>query len=211
MIKIIEPKHHRFYETSIELFLELVKREQEKKNRAPLFTPEELAHSTFIIVEDKDWGISGGAILCQRPIQTLQPSIKNIMSTFLPYQQQMWVGSLYFDREAHHENDHLLNPLFYYDFFESLVIFGVKKGVSALYLMLSPQECFHTKSKGLWPYLFALPSQNSFDGLFHGVLPLTSKSYKDYRLMWNEGDPSLKEIVLREDPTAYGELDHDDI
>ena len=211
MIKIIEPKHHRFYETSIELFLELVKRDEEKKNRAPLFTPEELARSTFIIVEDKHWGISGGAILCQRPIQTLQPSIKNIMSTFLPYQQQMWVGSLYFNREAHHGNNHILNPLFYYDFLESLVLFGIKKDVSALSLILSPQECFHTKSKGLWPYLFALTPQNSFDGLFHGVLPLTLKSYKAYKFMWNEGAPSLKEIVLREDPNAYGEIDHDDI
>lgn len=73
---------------------------------------------------------------------------------------------------------------FYRELYEGFVEFGRIKGIGFLIMKLSPKVYNSTKIYGLWPYVVELKPDNSLDGLFHGILPLTGSQYIAYRKSW---------------------------
>ena len=64
---------------------------------------------------------------------------------------------------------------FYQDLLEKFMEFGQKTKADFLYLTLCPFEYERTKNKGFWTYVLEIKPEESPDGLFHGILPLSAQ------------------------------------
>src|SRR3972149_7505739 len=177
MLKIIDPTQQCYYKARIDLLMGLMRFYQD----IPL-SYEEQTRATFIIGEDEGSGVYGGSVLHKKSVTDLQSQLKSIVSALTPHMEEVWVGTLSFFLE-----DKKL-PLsvegaggyqkFYKNLLEKFVEFGHEEGIGFLCLTLNPFEHLRTKNRGFWPYIVEVKPQDSLDGLFHGILPLSEKKYK---------------------------------
>jgi hypothetical protein len=174
MFTVIMPEHHYcFYKSTIDLFVELL-----QSNSFMRVAEEDRNNATFILTKNKDKGLCGGAMLLKKKLYEFPKEfVKNIAPFVLP-QETVWKCTVF----LHFEND---NPLstsvedelfcqsFYEELYEKLGEFGKKEEIGFLCMSLDPGEHLCTEEMGLWPYLLPFKPEESPDGLFYGVLPLT--------------------------------------
>jgi len=179
MLKIIDPAQQCYYKARIDLLMGLMRLYQD----IPL-SYEEQSQATFVVGEDEKTGIYGGSILHKRSVSDLQSQLKNIVMTLTPHTEEVWVGTLSFfleDKKAFTSPEEIMcYKKFYKNLLEKFVEFGNEEGIRFLCLTLNPFEHLRTKNRGFWPYILEVKPQDSLDGLFHGILPLSEKKYKIY-------------------------------
>lgn len=177
MLKIIEPTQQCYYKARIDLLMGLMRLYQD----IPL-SYEEQTRATFIVGEDEECGIYGGSILHKKNVTDLQSQLKGVVSTLTPQMEEVWVGTLSFFIEDKKEPFNVhgggCHQKFYKNLLEKFMEFGNKEGIGYLCLTLNPFEHLRTKNRGFWPYILEVKPQDSLDGLFHGILPLSEKKYK---------------------------------
>lgn len=194
MLKIISPTEQNSYRAAICLLLGMMKCEQ-----AVSLTGAEKEVSTFILGEAtapdtrflREGDIYGGAFLCKRDINDLPPSFQNILAG----EKEVWMGSVTL----------FINPLmtslatgedgcqiFYQELRAKFCEFGKKSEIQYLYLTLSPAEYRYTKQKGLWAYDHEVSPEDSSDGLFHGILALSSAENARNKALFEQTGPFLK-------------------
>ncbi len=177
MLKIIEPTQQCYYKGRIDLLMGLMRLYQD----IPL-SYEEQTQATFIVGEDEESGIYGGSILHKKRVTELQSQLKGIVSTLTPQMEEVWVGTLSFfiedKRAPFNASGGSCHQKFYKNLLEKFMEFGHQEGISYLCLTLNPFEHLRTKNRGFWPYILEVKPQDSLDGLFHGILPLSERKYK---------------------------------
>lgn len=177
MLKTIEPTQQCYYKGRIDLLMGLMRLYQD----IPL-SYEEQTQATFIVGEDEESGIYGGSILHKKNVTELQSQLKGIVSTLTPHMEEVWVGTLSFfiedKRASFNTNGSDYHQKFYKELLEKFMEFGRQEGIGYLCLTLNPFEHLRTKNRGFWPYILEVKPQDSLDGLFHGILPLSQRKYK---------------------------------
>lgn len=171
MLKLIEPKDHYNYRSRINIFLGLLDFYQNITVHS-----EEQGQCSFILDEEENGHINGGAILFKKSLNDLDKNIEKLVTAFPLESDFVWASTLVFC----HPSQVLLNSFqeFYENLLESYKEFAYKKDINYLCLTLNPLEYLRTKSKGCWPYIMEVKPQESIDGLFHGILPLSDHNYK---------------------------------
>ncbi len=170
MVKTIEPPHHHFHQSKIESFLNLMKVYQNV-----LLSDEEKKNAVFIIAQNAQEGVYGGAVLYKKNLYTLHEKIRKVLLTFLPQQEEVWTATTgYYGAKT--EITPLkgiadLNLKFYSILFEKFKEIGSKKNINFLCLTLTSQEYIKTKNKGFWPYIMEVSPESSHD-LFQGMVTL---------------------------------------
>ncbi len=135
----------------------------------------------FIVAENRTMKVSGGACLLKKNMFEINEDVREILPARPLYSNAVWeCSSVYL-------NSALGSPLpntpetevffqsFYQGLYEALLEFGEKKDVSYLIMQLSADTYVSIKKFSSWPYIAEFSPQNSCDGLFHGILPLTRK------------------------------------
>jgi len=196
MLKIIKPEHQCYYKARVDLFMGLVSLYQDVS-----LTPEEQAQAVFIIGEDEEYGVYGGAVLQKRYVDELQSPLQSIVSTLTPQREEIWVGTL----SCFIEETMPISPtredchrLFYKNLFEKFVEFGGIEDTGYLCLTLNPFEHLRTKNRGFWPYIIEVKPQDSRDGYFHGILPLSPQKdsfYNPVRPTFPAHTPSYSKLA----------------
>ena len=198
MFKIIEPKYHCFYTSLIERFVDSLK--------LSLMVGAEFSDSlqnktTFILREDTEKGVYGGAMLFKTELSDFPKEFSEPVSHFLSLNDLIWkcIISISFeddsslcrtgDVEGFCQN-------FYRCLYESLAEFGQKGKVGCLAVTLDPGEYLCTEGAIFWPYVFELKPQISSDGFFYGILPLKGIQYEAYKRVWEALDLSSAERRL---------------
>lgn len=185
MFKIIEPKYHCFYKIPIDRFIELT------KLYSPLeFSQQDQNRATFILADNRETGIYGGALLLNKRLSDFPPELVKTLSDFVSPQECIWkcIISLSFEKDSPlYETDEMLHfcQIFYRKLYNRLVGFGKKEETGFLCVSLDSGEYLCTEGLVSWPYVFELKPQDSSDGLFHGVLPLTGGPYEAYQKAWH--------------------------
>lgn len=176
MFTMIQPQDHQSHLDKISAFLALVKRYPSVS-----LSEEEKGLATYIIAHDSVRGVYGGAVLVQKRSHLFPRKRHSNVVNFSTYKARGWTCELF----LHMEND---DPLFkddafeafcnqfYSDLYEELVAFGENNRTQFLYTTLDPTEHLCTEMLGDWKYAAELKPQDSLDGLFHGVLSLSSFS-----------------------------------
>ncbi|OJW50203.1 MAG: hypothetical protein BGO67_02435 [Alphaproteobacteria bacterium 41-28] len=149
---------------------------------------EDQKGSIYILVRERE-SLKGGACLVRRNLKNIQEDVRELVMTH-PLQNYVWECSTVClelpQEQSVKETSELRYSYhsFYRGLYEGFVEFGKMKGVGFLIMKLSPEVYDATKEFGLWPYVVELKPDNSLDGLFHGVLPLTGSQYRAYRESW---------------------------
>lgn len=178
MFKNISPSYQRYYKGRIDLFMGLMGLYQDVS-----LVSEEQRQATFIIGEDENQVISGGAILHKYGVSDLPHQLQAVISTFDPHKEEIWMCTLSCfieDKVLPLEDKVVAYKAFYRNLFEKFIEFGDEEKVRYLCLTLNPFEHRRTKNKGLWPYILEIQPQDSLDGLFHGILSLSPRKVKAY-------------------------------
>jgi|GEM_PF-2448670 len=178
MFRIIEPKDYSYYRARIDLFIGLIKLNQ----NLPL-SCEEQACSTFIIGEGEDGIVHGGAILHKQPINTLPTQLRTFLSTCVLNMEDVWVCTLGLCLEntkcTFLNKDELnFSHVFYSRLLKKLNEFGKKKNISFLCLKLNSFEHLRIKDKAAWSCILEIGPKKSLESLFYGILPLDQQKYK---------------------------------
>jgi hypothetical protein len=146
---------------------------------------EDQKGSIFIIAGERE-SLKGGACLVRRRLNNIQEDVRELVTT-LPLQNYVWECSTVCLETPYGHSAPETSELrysyhsFYRGLYEGFVEFGRIKGVGFLIMKLSPEVYDSTKEFGLWPYVVELKPDNSLDGLFHGILPLTGSQYRAYQ------------------------------
>lgn len=177
MFKIIEPQRQCYYRSHIDLFMGLMQLQQ-----SLYFSPEEKSQATFIIAEEEEGEIYGGAFLHRKRVKDLHLKIRSLLSTFIP--DEKWVWECTFFLEPYGLSSAADRPqfmeVFYRDLLEKLREFGSKKNSGFLCLTLNPIECLRIKKKIFWPWILEISPQESLDKLFHGIISFKGEEKKDF-------------------------------
>ncbi|OJW46258.1 MAG: hypothetical protein BGO67_08555 [Alphaproteobacteria bacterium 41-28] len=182
MLKIIEPQDHGLYKHTIHSFLNLLKVYQ----KCDLLLNDEHAqvksNATFIIAEDDDRGVYGGAVLFTQPVSLLYEKIAKVILKFQPERQDVWLGRLCFCVEDN-KNAFTLSALdfyqnFYVELYKALIEFGAKKDLDFLALTLHYKDYENIKTYGYWPYLLEVQPVHAPDFCFHGLLDIIHNQNK---------------------------------
>lgn len=197
MLKVIEPDSHCYYRSRIDFLMGSMRLYQ----NIPL-TTEEQKRATFIVGTDEASNIYGGAILYKKSVRGLQAQLTNVVSTLSPQVEDVWGGTLSFliaEKASALPTDRANDTQkFYKDLFKNFVEFGHQKEIGFLCLTLNPFEHLRTKNRGFWPYILEVKPQDSLDGLFHGILPLSEKKHKTYIYL----QPALKKPAYQDNLAA---------
>ncbi len=146
---------------------------------------------TFIIAEERSKKNFGGACLLKKKLTDIQEDLGELVATLTVHNNTVWeCSTIYFETPSTHplsnsSEAETFSQNFYRGLYEELVAFGANKKVSFIIMKLLPDVYVSTKKFGLWPYVVELKPQNSPDGLFHGILPLTGSQYESYQSTWN--------------------------
>ena len=212
MFKIIEPKYHCFYKPLIEHFIKLMnshsspayfdeytwpflskplkpEREQFIESRtyaAPQLSEHERNLSTFILTEDEEKGVCGGALLLKKKSNDFPRELMGTLSSFVTQPEYIWKCHIFISFE---KNGYLyktnevdsFSQVFYQNLYDRLIEFGRREGVGFLCVSLSSGEYLCTEEVVLWPYIFELKPRNSSDGFFYGILPLIGSQCEAYQ------------------------------
>ena len=174
MLNIIEPKDHHLHTSKISSLFSLLKIYQNFS--LPM---EELEDATFIIAENKKFGVYGGAVVFPQNIKDLYPKLASAFLEFLPENDKIWSVRLCFcldqgERFLTLEGLEICEK-FYQDLHQSLQEVGQKKGIHYFALTLQLGDYRNTLTYGRWNYLLDVPSSESSDYRFHGLLVLKNK------------------------------------
>lgn len=140
----------------------------------------------FVAVEEKEKKFRGAVCLFKRALNTIQEDVRELVMT-LPLQGHVWeCSNIYLEDfsknlESEQMNRRKFPHSFYRGLYQGLAEFGKQKNVGFVIMKLFPEVYTDTKQRGLWPYVVELKPENSPDGLFHGILPLTGSQYRAYQ------------------------------
>lgn len=193
MFKNISPSYQRYYKGRIDLFMGLMGLYQDVS-----LVSEEQRQATFIIGEDGNNGLYGGAVLHKYSVSDLQGQLQAVISTFDPEREEIWMGTLSCfieDKVLSLDDKMAAYKAFYRELFEKFMEFGEEEKVRYLCLTLNPFEHRRTKNKGLWPYILEIQPQESLDGLFHGILSLSARKAKGYGSTHSIHFPSFPQLA----------------
>ena len=152
---------------------------------------------TFIITEGIKKEIIGGVCVLKSELKNIQEDIKELVATLAHSSGYVWeCSSVYIETSAKYpllgtSEARDFSQDFYRGLYEGLVEFGKKKGAGFVIMKLAAEAYASTKEFGLWPYVVELKPENSPDGLFHGILPLTGSQYEAYQKVWESVDKFL--------------------
>ncbi len=195
MLKIIGPKEHCYYRSRIDLVMGMMQFSQNIS-----LSSEEQDVSPFIIGEDENCDVYGGAVLYKKSVATLHDHLKGVISAIIPQKEEVWGGSLSLFIDDKMPSLGMADSDFYHEFYKNLleefISFGEKEGVRFLCLTLDPLEYLRTKKKGLWPYILEVTPQHSLDGLFHGILSLSKRKPAHQSQPWQYVQPSTQPVHL---------------
>ena len=169
MFKIIEPHRQCYYRTRLDLFVGLMKFQQRF-----FLSREEQSQATFILAEDEEEDVYGGAILYWKSTQELHPQIRRTILTFCPYEEKILECTFFLksERLSHIREREFFMKMFYRNLLEKLIEVGREHGVYFLCLTLNPIESFRMRKESFWPWIVELTPPESLDGLFYGILSL---------------------------------------
>lgn len=171
MIKIIRPKDHKFHKPKIEALLDLFAIYQ----KLELFE-EEKNSTTFMVANDTTRGVYGGALVRQQPLKCLDPNVAQLISSLSPTKRRVWIVNLCstIEQEKSFPTIEQLNlcETFYQSLFKNFVKFGKETKIGFLVIKLLHKDYFNLKAYGYRSCIFKVEPKDSFDGLFHGILPL---------------------------------------
>jgi len=146
---------------------------------------------TFIVAKKDNKTIFGGACLLKKKLVDIQEDLGELVAALTVHKNAVWeCSTIYFETfsthlPSHSPEEETFSKHFYRGLYEELVTFGSQKRVSFIIMKLPPDIYVATKKFGLWPYVVELKPQNSPDGLFHGILPLTGSQYEAYQSILN--------------------------
>lgn len=157
MLKIITPKKQKLHKSTISAFLNLLSIYQ---NFA--LSPDRRKKATFIVAEDSQHGVYGGAVLFPQHIFGLDEELSlKAYGDFYPPLQELWVAKVCLCLEINLSSvnfrDLELCKKFYDEIYEAIYAVGRSKGVK----FLSPGF-----EQNWAPYPNS-PSQTSFKGTSH--------------------------------------------
>jgi len=169
MFKIIEPHRQCYYKARLDLFVELMRLQQRF-----FLSSHEQSQATFILAEEEEGEVYGGAILYRKSTKELHPQIKNTILTFCPYEEQIWECTLFLQTErlSYVRDRGAFMKMFYRNLLEKLIEVCREPGIYFLCLTLNPIEYHRMRKESLWPWIVELTPQESLDSLFHGILSL---------------------------------------
>jgi len=206
MLTLIEPKEHHLYQSKIDSLLSLLKIYQG-------FTPsaETRKNATFIIGEDKKYGVYGGAIIYAEEVKSLYHKLATPLLEFFPKKEQIWCGRLCLcidqeDRVLRLETLDLCED-FYGDLYKILIKIGQKQKTSYFALTLPSEEYRNTITYGDWPYLLEISPSHSPDYRFHGLLALKPKTKRKLEAETSRGEEFDDEDDDLEEAFFLGEED----
>lgn len=179
MLTPIEPQDHLDFKQKIDSFLNLLKIYQ--KVDLPQETQKK---ATFIIAENNDFGVYGGAVLYPKKVELLYNKITHLLLRFAPKLEEVWFLKLCFSmepKEGYLTSDILdLYESFYQNLHKLLQRWGHKKKTTFLVLSLGYKEYCDSKTYGSWPYLLEIPPMEAPDHRFHGLLLLNKQKDLSY-------------------------------
>ncbi|HUX79409.1 MAG TPA: hypothetical protein VMW10_06670, partial [Alphaproteobacteria bacterium] len=151
--------------------------------------------ATFILNDDRETGVYGGALLLKKKLNDFPPELVKTLAEFVSPQECMWkcIISLFLQKESPlYETDEIMHfcQTFYRKLYNRLVGFGKKEETGFLCVSLDSGEYLCMEELIAWPYVFEIKPQDSSDGLFHGILPLTGSPYEAYKKAWRGLDLS---------------------
>jgi len=147
---------------------------------------ENRANTILIIAKTQNRKILGGARLLKKNLENIQEDVRELVTALTSHKGYVWECSrVYLELSSVHRipnrsEKKLILENFYQGLYEELVAFGAREKVSFVITRFLPEVYLSTKEFGLWPYVVELRPQNSPDGLFHGILPLTGSQYDAY-------------------------------
>ena len=184
MMKIIKSKDYNLNQPKIEALLDLFRVYQNVE-----LSSEEKRTATFMIAEDKERGIYGGAFLIQKPVEKLDEKITNILHVFSSHKRKVWTANLCFCVDGNEPFSDLENldlcESFYNGLLKKLIKFGKQEKTKFLVLTLRPTDLFRSKTYGHWPYLLEIEPKDALDSLFHGLLSLKVEKSALYKSAWS--------------------------
>ncbi|OJW51126.1 MAG: hypothetical protein BGO67_12415 [Alphaproteobacteria bacterium 41-28] len=169
MFKIIEPHRQCYYKARLDLFVKLMRLQQRF-----FLSSREQSQATFILAEEEEGEVYGGAILYRKSPHDLHLQIKKTILTFCPYEEEIWECTLFLQSErlSYVRDRDFFMKVFYRNLLEKLIEVGREHGVYFLCLTLSPVESHRIRKASFWPWIVELTPQESLDNLFHGILSL---------------------------------------
>lgn len=84
MFKIIDPEYHCFYKPFIDRFMNLI------QSCSLEFSERDQNRATFILTDDKDNGVYGGALLVRKRLHNFPPELVKSLSDFISPKECMW-------------------------------------------------------------------------------------------------------------------------
>lgn len=192
MIKIIRPRHFREHKARIGALLDLFTVYQNLN-----LSLEEKSKTDFFIAKDETQGVYGGALLRQQLLKSLDPKIRQLISSLSPTMRRVWVVNLCLP--IGNEESFLtikgfnLCEVFFQSLFKEFMKFGREAKIGFLVVKLLPRDDFKLKSYGYWPCLFEVSPKESLDGLFHEILSLKPARQINFKPLESERPEELEE------------------
>lgn len=186
---IIESEQHILGNHLIDVMVKKMRFFQKKNERM-----ERKNEAIFIIAEGKEGGLLGGACLLKKELHAIHGDIRELVATLSFPDGHVWeCSSIYVETLPTYSLQDIPESKcfaqhFYRELYEKFVEFGKAKNTGFVIMRITAEIYAATKEFGLWPYVVELKPQNSVDGYFHGVLPLTGNQYESYLKMWKALD-----------------------
>lgn len=179
MLKIISPKGHKYHQSSIDAFLDLLAIYQNFN-----LSDERRKKSTFLIAEDQKHGVYGGALLYPQKVndprenESLEGYEDTFHGSFVCFQPQVkefWIARICYCLEvnfASPADDQNHCKKFYEELYEAFLQFGEPKDLEFLAFSLCAFESIEPPLHESWPYNMPIRNSEDTSGLFHGILSL---------------------------------------
>jgi len=173
MLKLIDPSSHEKYQEEIDDLLSIFKGSLPKNCQPSL---EEKEKNVYIIAEDSDFGVYGGALLRKKPFCDFDDQIKMVLSLLHSHKRKVWSVQFCtclqeYVRMSQQDRIYLLKA-FYSKLYKKLLVFG--KQHKAKFLVVSLRQPDYAISTLFleWPYVLeVLPEGEDFP-FFHGILDI---------------------------------------
>lgn len=185
MLKIISPKGQKFHHSSMDGFLSLLNVYQNFE-----LSPDRRKNATFIIAEEAQHGVYGGALLYPQKIydrsedellEGYEECFQGLFMTFHPYIQEFWMARVCFCLDANLSSGSFseleLCIKFYNEIYEAMLTFGKSKGIVFLPYSLCSFDTIEPPFYKNWPYNVPFRHSHDTSGLFHGILSLTGERF----------------------------------
>ncbi|EKE09525.1 MAG: hypothetical protein ACD_16C00144G0002 [uncultured bacterium] len=190
MLTLINPQEQRDSKQKIETLLNLFKIYQ--RVDLPITVQKK---ATFVMAENEEYGVYGGAIIYSKKVKLLYEKVANILLKFTPELEEVWCLKLCFSikpKEGYLTLDILdLYETFYQNLHKLLNDWGQRNQIKFLVLSLGYKEYCDTKIYGRWPYLLEISPMEASDHQFHGLLVLNTKKKQIYAPKIEGYDPDI--------------------